>query len=84
MLKRDLIKKLEDLPDDAYIVFAMFDWTAGKGHYWRLLNLTIPHQGDPANVIGLSSSHSGIYAESLEGMGAIGVKFNDTQEGGTL
>ena len=52
MNKKELLEKLKDLPDDAYIHFCILVPTS-KGWRWQLLNPSIPHEGDPADVIGL-------------------------------
>lgn len=76
MTKKELLKKVAHLKDDDLIVFAGFGWMKTPeevdGTYcWRLLNLSIPRDTDPGNVISLSLEHSFIYADSLQEMGAI-------------
>ena len=66
--------KIAHLKDDDLIVFAGFGESGGDSKYawdWRLLNLTIQRPEDPANVISLSLSYSGIRADTLQEMAAI-------------
>ena len=55
MNKKELLLKLKELPDDANVVFAIFEEQKGKGWVCRELQPAIQRDTDPPDVLILLS-----------------------------